>query len=58
MRDPLSICNNGVVVVGMHVVVSDEQRSLGREMLNMAFEKLLFRDIKLEFIVKWPVQQW
>lgn len=41
----------------MHVIVSAEQRSLGREMLNMAFEKLLFIDIKLEFVVKWPVQQ-
>lgn len=48
---------HSVITQGKPVTVLAKQRSLGREMLNMAFEKPWFIEIKLEFIEKRCVQQ-
>lgn len=51
------VCFHSVITQGEHVTVLAKQRSLGREMLSMAFEKRWFIEIKLESTEKWRVQQ-
>lgn len=51
------VCFHSAITQEAHVTVLAEPRSRGREMLNMAFEKPWFIEIKLESIEKWCVQQ-